>query len=86
MYKRGGHAPCSCYVTLKKDDRSVGVDNCSTLGGGDEKGRRQFYKGTYSEQYAMIAVISSSDDVGIDSPTKFRGLRQMVKIIAIVAK
>jgi hypothetical protein len=39
MYKRGGHAPCSFYVTLKKDDESVGVDNCSTLGGGNDKGR-----------------------------------------------
>jgi hypothetical protein len=37
------------YVTLKKDDESVGVDNCSTLRGGNDKGRRQFYKGTYSE-------------------------------------
>jgi hypothetical protein len=35
VYKRGGHAPCSCDVTLKKDDGSVGVDNCSTLGGGN---------------------------------------------------
>ena len=35
VYKRGGHAPCSCDVTLKKKNvRSVGVDNCSALGGG----------------------------------------------------
>ena len=34
VYKRGGHAPCSCDVTLKKDDGNVGVDNCSALGGG----------------------------------------------------
>jgi hypothetical protein len=34
VYKRGGHAPCSCDVTLKKDDGSVGVDNCSALRGG----------------------------------------------------
>ena len=37
------------YVTLKKDDESVGVDNCSALRGGNDKGRRQFCKGTYSE-------------------------------------
>jgi hypothetical protein len=37
------------YVTLKQDDESVGVDNCSALGGGNDKGRRQFCKGTYSE-------------------------------------
>jgi hypothetical protein len=49
VYKRGGHAPCSCDVTLKKDDGSVGVDNCSALRGGNDKGRRQFCKGTYSE-------------------------------------
>ena len=35
---------------------------------------------------AMIAVISSNDDVGIDGPTKFRGLWQMTKRTAIVAK
>jgi hypothetical protein len=34
VYKRGGHAPCSCDVTQKKDDGSVDVDNCSALGGG----------------------------------------------------
>jgi hypothetical protein len=49
VYKRGGHAPCSFYVTLKKDDESVGVDDCTALGGGNDKGRRQFCKGTYSE-------------------------------------
>jgi hypothetical protein len=49
MYKRGGNAPCSFYVTLKKDDGSVGVDNCSALGGSNDKGRRQFCRGTYSE-------------------------------------
>jgi hypothetical protein len=41
VYKRGGHAPCSCDVTLKKDGGSVGVDNCSALGGGNDEGRRQ---------------------------------------------
>jgi hypothetical protein len=40
VYKRGGHAPCSCDVTLEKDDGSVGVDNCSTLKGGNDRGRR----------------------------------------------
>jgi hypothetical protein len=49
VYKRGGHAPCLCDVTLKKDDGSVGVDNCSALRGGNDKGRRQFCKGTYFE-------------------------------------
>jgi hypothetical protein len=34
----------------------------------------------------MIMVISSDDDAGIDGPTKFRGLQQMIKIKAIVAK
>ena len=31
VYKRGGHAPCSCDVTLKKDDGSVDVDDYSAL-------------------------------------------------------
>jgi hypothetical protein len=35
---------------------------------------------------AVIAVISSSDYVGIDSPAKFRGLRKMKELTAIVAK
>jgi hypothetical protein len=49
------------------------------------KAEDKFCKGTYSEQRAMIAVIISNDDVGIDGPTTFRGLRQMTKT-AIVAK
>jgi hypothetical protein len=34
----------------------------------------------------MIAVIRSDDDVGIDGPTKFRGLQQLIIKTAIVAK
>jgi hypothetical protein len=34
----------------------------------------------------MIAEISIGDDAGIDGPTKFRGLRKMIEITAIVAK
>ena len=65
---------------------SADVDDCSALRGRNDKGRRQFCKGIYSEQQAMVVVISSDDDVGIDGPTTFRGLRQMTKITATVAK
>jgi hypothetical protein len=34
----------------------------------------------------MIVVIRSDDDVGMDGLTKFRGLRKMTKITAIVTK
>ena len=34
VYKRGGHAPCSYDVTLKKDDENVDVDHYNALGGG----------------------------------------------------
>jgi hypothetical protein len=34
----------------------------------------------------MIAGINNDNDVGIDGPTTFRGLRKMTKITAIVAK
>jgi hypothetical protein len=34
----------------------------------------------------MITVINSDDDVGIDGPTKFRGLQKITKRTAIVAK
>ena len=85
VYKRGGHAPCACYVTLKKDDGNVGVDNCSVLRGGNDKGRRQFCKGTYSEPVVMVAEVNKDSDVGSGGPTEFRGLRQLMIKTAIVA-
>ena len=44
VYKRGGHTPCSCDVTLKKYDGSVSVDNCSALGGGMIKAEDNYAK------------------------------------------
>jgi hypothetical protein len=65
---------------------NVDVDNCSALGGGSDKGGRQFCKGTYSEPWVMVAERNNDCTVGIDGPTKFRGLRQLIMIkTAIVA-
>jgi hypothetical protein len=86
VYKQGGHAPCSCEVTLKKDCRKCWCRQLQRPRGRNNKGRRQLCKGTYSELAVMVTEVNNDGEVGIDGPTKFRGLRQLIINTAIVAK
>jgi len=78
VYKRGGYAPCSCDVTLKKNCRKCWCRQLQCPRGRNDIGRRQFCKGTYSEPVVMVAEVNNDSDVGSGGPTKFRGLRKMM--------
>jgi hypothetical protein len=86
VYKRGGHAPCSCDVTLKKKCLKCWCRQLQCPRGRNDKGKRQFCKGTYSEPVVIVAEVNSDGDGGSGGPTKFRGLWQLILKTAIVAK
>jgi hypothetical protein len=76
VYKRGGHAPCSCHVTQNTvTEVVVDVDHCSALQGGliiteDNSDGEQALK---KEVRTPVGSVDKCAD--IDSLSNFRGLR-----------